>query len=210
MAFKLTEQKFNKLYPKALHGIYQEIIQNVQKAGIQTDNQLAMFIAQCAHESAGFQKFQENLNYSSDGLRKTFPKYFQVVTAQQYGYIKNKAGVITKKADQVGIANIVYANRMGNGPASTGDGWKYRGRGVVQLTGKDNYTRFQKWLNDPEILSNPDKILSSAKLIVLTGVFFWDVNKLQGISDFVLLTKRVNGGTLGLEDRTREYKELLA
>ena len=210
MAFKLTEQKFNKLYPKALPGIYQEIIQNVQKAGIQTDNQLAMFIAQCAHESAGFQKFQENLNYSSDGLRKTFPKYFQVVTAQQYGYIKNKAGVITKKADQVGIANIAYANRMGNGPASTGDGWKYRGRGVVQLTGKDNYTRFQKWLNDPEILSNPDKILSSAKLIVLTGVFFWDVNKLQGISDFVLLTKRVNGGTIGLEDRTREYKELLA
>ena len=210
MAFKLTEQKFNKLYPKALPGIYQEIIQNVQKAGIQTDNQLAMFIAQCAHESAGFQKFQENLNYSSDGLRKTFPKYFQVVTAQQYGYIKNKAGVITKKADQVGIANIVYANRMGNGPASTGDGWKYRGRGVVQLTGKDNYTRFQKWLGDPEILSNPDKILSSAKLIVLTGVFFWDVNKLQGISDFVLLTKRVNGGTIGLEDRTREYKELLA
>ena len=210
MAFKLTEQKFNKLYPKALPGIYQEIIQNVQKAGIQTDNQLAMFIAQCAHESAGFQKFQENLNYSSDGLRKTFPKYFYVVTAQQYGYIKNKAGVITKKADQVGIANIVYANRMGNGPASTGDGWKYRGRGVVQLTGKDNYTRFQKWLNDPEILSNPDKILSSAKLIVLTGVFFWDVNKLQGISDFVLLTKRVNGGTIGLEDRTREYKELLA
>ena len=210
MAFKLTEQKFNKLYTKALPGIYQEIIQNVQKAGIQTDNQLAMFIAQCAHESAGFQKFQENLNYSSDGLRKTFPKYFPGTTSQKYGYIKNKAGAIVQKADQAGIANIVYANRMGNGPASTGDGWKYRGRGVVQLTGKDNYTRFQKWLNDPEILSNPDKILSSAKLIVLTGVFFWDVNKLQGISDFVLLTKRVNGGTIGLEDRTREYKELLA
>ena len=210
MAFKLTEQKFNKLYPKALPGIYQEIIQNVQKAGIQTDNQLAMFIAQCAHESAGFQKFQENLNYSSDGLRKTFPKYFPGTTSQKYGYIKNKAGVIVQKADQAGIANIVYANRMGNGPAASGDGWKYRGRGVVQLTGKDNYTRFQKWLNDTEILSNPDKILSSAKLIVLTGVFFWDVNKLQGISDFVLLTKRVNGGTIGLEDRTREYKELLA
>ena len=210
MAFKLTEQKFNKLYPKALPGIYQEIIQNVQKAGIQTDNQLAMFIAQCAHESAGFQKFQENLNYSAEGLRKTFPKYFPGTTSQKYGYIKNKAGVIVQKADQAGIANIVYANRMGNGPASTGDGWKYRGRGVVQLTGKDNYTRFQKWLNDPEILSNPDKILSSAKLIVLTGVFFWDVNKLQGISDFVLLTKRVNGGTIGLEDRTKEYKELLA
>ena len=210
MAFKLTEQKFNKLYPKALPGIYQEIIQNVQKAGIQTDNQLAMFIAQCAHESAGFQKFQENLNYSSEGLRKTFPKYFPGTTSQKYGYIKNKAGVIVQKADQAGIANIVYANRMGNGPASTGDGWKYRGRGVVQLTGKDNYTRFQKWLGDPEILSNPDKILSSAKLIVLTGVFFWDVNKLYGISDFVLLTKRVNGGTIGLEDRTREYKELLA
>ena len=210
MAFKLTEQKFNKLYPKALPGIYQEIIQNVQKAGIQTDNQLAMFIAQCAHESAGFQKFQENLNYSSEGLRKTFPKYFPGTTSQKYGYIKNKAGVIVQKADQAGIANIVYANRMGNGPAASGDGWKYRGRGVVQLTGKDNYTRFQKWLNDSEILSNPDKILSSAKLIVLTGVFFWDVNKLQGISDFVLLTKRVNGGTIGLEDRTREYKELLA
>ena len=210
MAFKLTEQKFNKLYPKALPGIYQEIIQNVQKAGIQTDNQLAMFIAQCAHESAGFQKFQENLNYSSEGLRKTFPKYFPGTTSQKYGYIKNKAGVIVQKADQAGIANIVYANRMGNGPAASGDGWKYRGRGVVQLTGKDNYTRFQKWLGDSEILSNPDKILSSAKLIVLTGVFFWDVNKLQGISDFVLLTKRVNGGTIGLEDRTREYKELLA
>ena len=209
MAFKLTEQKFNKLYPKALPGIYQEIIQNVQKAGIQTDNQLAMFIAQCAHESADFQKFQENLNYSSDGLRKTFPKYFPGTTSEKYGYIKNKAGVIVQKADQAGIANIVYANRMGNGPAASGDGWKYRGRGVVQLTGKDNYTRFQKWLNDPEILSNPDKILSSAKLIVLTGVFFWDVNKLQGISDFVLLTKRVNGGTIGLEDRTKEYKELL-
>lgn len=209
MAFKLTEQKFSKLYPKALPGIYQEIIQNVQKAGIQTDNQLAMFIAQCAHESADFQKFQENLNYSSDGLRKTFPKYFPGTTSEKYGYIKNKAGVIVQKADQAGIANIVYANRMGNGPASTGDGWKYRGRGVVQLTGKDNYIRFQKWLGDPEILSNPDKILSSAKLIVLTGVFFWDVNKLQGISDFVLLTKRVNGGTIGLEDRTREYKELL-
>ena len=210
MAFKLTEQKFNKLYPKALPGIYQEIIQNAQKAGIQTDNQLAMFIAQCAHESAGFQKFQENLNYSSEGLRKTFPKYFPGTTSQKYGYIKNKAGVIVQKADQAGIANIVYANRMGNGPAASGDGWKYRGRGVVQLTGKDNYTRFQKWLGDSEILSNPDKILSSAKLIVLAGVFFWDVNKLQGISDFVLLTKRVNGGTIGLEDRTREYKELLA
>lgn len=210
MAFKLTEQKFNKLYPKALPGIYQEIIQNAPKAKITTDEQLSRFIAQCAHESAGFQKFSENLNYSTDGLRRTFPKYFTQVTAQKYGYIKNKAGVVTQKANPSAIANIVYANRMGNGNTASGDGWKYRGRGILQLTGKDNYTRFQKWLGDPEILQNPDKILNSAKLIVLTGIFFWDVNNLQSITDFIVLTKRINGGTIGLEDRIKEYKELLA
>lgn len=210
MAFQLTEQKFKKLYPKALPDIYSEIIQNAHLAKIQTDKQLAKFIAQCAHESMGFSKFQENLNYSADGLRKIFPKYFQEQSAKRLGYIKNSAGVIVQKANQQEIANIVYGNRMGNGQSISGDGWKYRGRGVLQLTGKENYTKFQKWLNDPEIIQNPDKILTSTKLIVLTGIFFWDVNNLQQIEDFTVLTKRINGGTIGLADRIKEYNELLA
>lgn len=209
MKFSLTEEKFKKLYPNALPGIYKEIIQNVHLANITTDDQLSKFIQQSAHESGKFTKFSENLNYSVQGLLTTFKKYFNAQTAAKYAYQKDKSGKIIKKADQAGIANIVYANRMGNGNTSSGDGWKYRGRGLIQLTGKDNYTRFQKWLNDPEILQNPDKILQSTRLLVLSAIFFWHENNLSQINDFVLLQKRINGGTIGLEDRLHEYQKLL-
>lgn len=163
----------------------------------------AHFFAQTAHESGNFKAFSENLNYSADGLQKIFGKYFDAATAAKYARNPEK------------IANRVYANRMGNGNEASGDGWKYRGRGALQLTGKDNYKAFADYLKKPEIMENPD--LVATEYSFESAVFFFEKNKLwaicdQGINDaaIISLTKRINGGTHGLDDRKEKTKKYAA
>lgn len=167
-----------------------------------TNNQAAHFFGQCAHESGGFKVFSENLNYSADGLNKIFPKYFIKAgrNAAQYARKPEK------------IANVVYAGRMGNGPESSGDGWRYRGRGPIQLTGKDNYTAFAKDIGRPDVLTNPDLVVG--ELAFESALWFFRKNGLlaiadKGVTDAVItqITKRVNGGTHGLDDRLKKTKQ---
>lgn len=163
----------------------------------------AHFFAQTAHETGEYKAFSENLSYSTDGLKKIFGKYFPGTLAE--GYSRNPEK----------IANRVYGNRMGNGDEASGEGWKFRGRGALQLTGKENYTAFSKYLNKPEILVNPDLVAS--EYAFESAMFFFDKNKLwticdKGIDDVSItaLTKRINGGTLGLDHRkalTLKYYE---
>jgi putative chitinase len=162
----------------------------------------AHFFAQTAHETGGYQLFTENLNYSADGLNKIFPKYFKNAGRDAAGFARNPEK----------IANVVYASRMGNGDIASGDGWKYKGRGALQLTGKENYKLFSEYLKKPEILTQPD--LVATEYSFESAMFFFDRNKLwticdQGINDasILALTKRINGGTHGLEDRKEKtYK----
>jgi len=161
-----------------------------------TPERAAHFFAQTAHESGGFKVFSENLNYSADGLNKIFPKYFKNAGRDATAYARNPEK----------IANVVYASRMGNGDTASGDGWKYRGRGAVQLTGKSNYQNFANHMNDQSIMTNPDVVATD--LSFESAMFFFDRNKLWDIADkgvnkdtILLMTKRINGGTHGLADR---------
>jgi putative chitinase len=154
----------------------------------------AHFFAQTAHETGGFKAFSENLNYSAQGLQGIFGKYFPGTLEESYARNPEK------------IANRVYADRMGNGNEASGDGWKYRGRGALQLTGKANYQAFAKYLGTDEVVSNPD--LVATKYAFESALFFFDKNKLWDICDkgvsketILALTKRINGGTHGLADR---------
>jgi putative chitinase len=164
-------------------------------------NRAAHLFAQCAHESGNWRATSENLNYSAQGLRGIFRKYFPTeALANAYARQPQK------------IANRVYANRMGNGPESSGDGWKFRGRGFLQLTGHDNYAAFSQYINRPDIMENPD--LVAGELAMESALWFFDRNKLwsicdQGINDAAItaLTKRINGGTHGLDDRKLKTKK---
>jgi len=169
---------------------------------INTPKRMAAFIAQCAHESGGFMILKENLNYKAATLRKIFPKYFpNDQIAQDYASRPNK---------QVAIASKVYANRMGNGDEASQEGWKFCGRGLIQLTGKSNYQAFADSLemniNDvPEYLATFEGAAQSA-------CWFWETNKLNqwaDAGDILTLTKRINGGTIGLEDRKKHYEHAL-
>ena len=188
-----TKANILQLYAEPLHEVaeYYDMYVNMHRA--------AAFVAQTAHESGGFNFVKENLNYSAKGLMGTFKKYFPSDDiARQY----------ERKPEK--IANRVYANRMGNGPEESGDGYKYCGRGLIQLTGKDNYTRFAADLGisiDETVayLETPQGAVSSAG-------WFWDNNNLNSYcdkDDFVTLTKRINGGTIGLEDRQHHYHTAL-
>ena len=155
-----------------------------------TPESASHFFAQCAHETGNFIVFRENLNYSADGLLRIFPKYFDAVKARQYARQPER------------IANRAYADRMGNGDEASGDGWRYRGRGAIQLTGKHNYREFADWLGKP---IEPDDV---ADLYAFESAqFFFDRNKLWKYCDQVtdtniaLLTRAINGGTHGIEDR---------
>jgi putative chitinase len=170
------------------------------KFEINTPLRLAHFLAQCGHESNGFKATQENLNYSAKGLMGIFKKYFPTAAlATQY----------ERKPEK--IANRVYGGRMSNGPESSGDGYKFRGRGYIQLTGKDNYTSFGKAINE-NIIANPDSVAN--KYPLLSAAWFWNKNGLNKLSDsgstdavVTSITKRVNGGTIGLPDRIKHFKE---
>ena len=161
----------------------------------------AHFFGQTAHETGGFKAFSENLNYSAKGLLGIFKKYFPTeALAKEYERNPEK------------IANRVYASRMGNGDEASGDGWKYRGRGALQLTGKANYEAFAKWLGKPELVASPDAV--ATEYAFDSARFFFERNKLwdicdKGVTDetILALTKRVNGGTHGLEDRASRTKQ---
>ena len=170
------------------------------KFGINTPLRLAHFLAQCGHESGGFRATQENLNYSAKGLNGIFRKYFPT-EASAAAYARQPAKIAAK----------VYGGRMGNGAESTGEGYKFRGRGYIQLTGKENYTAFGKSIGE-DIISNPDIVAS--KYALLSAAWFFSKNGLhrmadEGSSDQVVtkITKRVNGGTIGLPDRIKHFKE---
>ena len=164
----------------------------------------AHFFAQTAHESGGFKAFSENLNYSAKGLRGIFRKYFPT-DALARAYERKPAK----------IANRVYGNRMGNGDEASGDGFAFRGRGALQLTGKFNYSEFAKYVNRPDVMTNPD--LVATELAFESALWFFDKNKLwsicdQGVNDAAILalTKRINGGTHGLDDRKLKTKKYAA
>lgn len=191
--------KLEKLKGHIPDSVIAQIPDTAQKFEINTPLRLAHFLAQCGHESGGFKATQENLNYSADGLKKIFPKYFPGNLAESYARQPQK------------IAARVYGGRMGNGVEATGEGFKFRGRGYIQLTGKDNYTAFGKSINE-DVLSNPD--LVSTKYALLSAAWFFSRNNLhkmadEGSTDAVVtkITKRVNGGTIGLPDRIKHFKE---
>jgi putative chitinase len=166
---------------------------------INTPERVAAFLAQCAHESGGFKFLKENLNYKAASLRRVFPKYFpdDAIAAQYAG-------------KQEMIANRVYANRMGNGDEASGDGWRFCGRGLIQLTGKNNYTFFAASLDIP--LEECSEYLSTFEGAVQSACFFWEQNNLNQWADkgdILTLTKRINGGTIGLEDRIKHYNHAL-
>jgi putative chitinase len=192
--------KLEKLKGHIPDAVIAQIPDTAAKFQIDTPLRLAHFLAQCGHESGGFRLTKENLNYSAKGLTGTFKKYFPTEAAAK-----------PYERQPVKIANKVYGGRMGNGPESSGEGSKFCGRGYIQLTGKDNYTAFGKSINE-DILSNPDKVASDYAL--LSAAWFFSKNGLhkmadEGSSDTVVtkITKRVNGGTIGLADRIKHFKE---
>jgi putative chitinase len=192
--------KLDKLKGHIPDGVIAMIPDTAAKFGINTPLRLAHFLAQCGHESGGFRATQENLNYSAKGLMGIFKKYFPTeALANAYARQPQK------------IAAKVYANRMGNGTEASGEGYKFRGRGYIQLTGKENYTAFGKSIGE-DMTVNPDKVASQYAL--LSAAWFFSKNGLhkmadEGSSDAVVtkITKRVNGGTIGLADRIKHFKE---
>ena len=166
---------------------------------INTPERVAAFLAQCAHESGGFRALKENLNYKAESLCKVFGKYFpNMEIAKQYAHNQEK------------IANRVYGGRMGNGPEESGDGFRYCGRGLIQLTGKQNYTKFAESIDTP--VEEIPEFLATFEGAIQSACWFWEVNNLNQYADsgdILTMTKRINGGTIGLEDRKKHYAHAL-
>lgn len=199
--FSFTKEQLKEMIPKNpyVDQWFHALSEILPEYEINTPQRVAAFLAQCAHESGGFIFLKENLNYKAASLRKVFPKYFpDDATAAAYA---NKPEM---------IANRVYANRMGNGDEASGDGWRFCGRGLIQLTGKNNYTFFAASLDIP--LQEASEYLETFEGAVQSACFFWEQNKLNqwaDAGDILTLTKRINGGTIGLEDRIKHYNHAL-
>jgi len=199
----LTLIQLKKIIPKnaKVEEWYASLIKFMPHSDINTNKRIAAFLAQCAHESGGFSFVIENLNYKPEALVKLFGKYFDLPLAQKYCAMPNK---------QQAIANRIYANRMGNGNEASGDGFRYRGRGLIQLTGKNNYTKYAKSLDIPL-----DSVITQLETIdgcVQSACWFWKTNNLNRWADrgdLLTLTKRINGGTIGLDDRIKHYNHAL-
>lgn len=190
----------NKLKGHIPDAVLSQLPDTIAKFELNTSLRLAHFLAQAGHESGGFKAVNENLNYGAKGLLSIFKKYFPT---------EEKAKLYERKPEK--IANLVYGARMGNGPEASGEGWKFRGRGYIQLTGKDNYKAFDAVVSE-SIIDNPD--LVATKYPLLSAAWFFHKNGLhkiadQGATDAVVtsVTKRVNGGTIGLPDRIKHFKE---
>ena len=199
MAFSFTPNQLKQIIGNnAYLDNWYEAINNIcPDYGIDTPQRLAAFIAQCAHESANFTALRENLNYRAESLMKTWPKRFPSLTiAQQYARNPEK------------IANKVYAGRMGNGPEETGDGWRYLGRGLIQLTGKENYSWFGASIDELN-METLIEYLGTFEGAVQSACWFWETNELNQWADkgdIKTLTKRINGGDIGLADRIKHYQ----
>jgi putative chitinase len=190
----------NKLKGHIPDTVISQLPDTIAKFELNTPLRLAHFLAQAGHESGGFKAVNENLNYGAKGLLGIFKKYFPT---------PEKAALYERKPEK--IANLVYGGRMGNGPEASGEGWKFRGRGYIQLTGKDNYKAFDAVVAE-SILDNPD--LVATKYPLLSAAWFFHKNGLHKIADggatdavVTSVTKRVNGGTIGLPDRIKHFKE---
>jgi len=193
---------FNKLTDQVPDNVIAQIAETAAKSGITSGLRLAHFLAQCGHESGGFKSVSENLNYGASGLLATFPKYFD----------KSTAAVYERKPEM--IAARVYANRMGNGDEASKDGYVYRGRGYIQLTGRTNYTHFATFIGE-DTVANPD--LVAIRYPLASAAYYFVANNLwpvcdKGSGDDVVtaVTKKVNGGTIGLDDRIKLFKDYYA
>lgn len=189
--------KLKSHIPDAVIAQMPEVIEKFQ---INTPLRMAHFLAQCGHESGGFKLVRENLNYSSKGLLTTFKKYFPT---------EQKAKLYERQPER--IANLVYGNRMGNGDETSGDGFRFSGRGYIQLTGRNNYAAFDKVVEE-NLLEQPG--LVATKYPLLSAAWFWSTNRLNALADrgatdadVTAITRRVNGGTIGLPDRIKHFKE---
>ena len=198
VASLVSDAQISKLFPKHkdITGLTAALNKILPQYNILTIDQVCCFLGQCSHESAGFTVFIENLNYSAEGLCKTWPKRFTATTA----------GVCARNPEK--IANKVYCDRMGNGPEASGDGWKYRGRGFIQLTGKDNYTKFSKSCG--KSLDETVAYCETIEGAVASACWFWKENRLSERFidvkfDFEGLTKAINGGLHGLDSRQKMY-----
>jgi putative chitinase len=197
---KITSEQLKKMMPtcKDPSGWAMLLSDNLEKYGIVSSQQTAYFIAQCGHESGDFNVLVENLNYGAPGLLKTFSKYFGNPP-------KADANAYARKPEK--IASLVYANRMGNGPESSGDGWKYRGKGLIQITGYENHKACSQFIyGDDTLIAKPDLLFTSTDAALESALWFWDKNKLTSVTDFVALTKKINGGINGLDDRLNRLK----
>jgi len=189
--------KLEKLKGHVPDSVIAQIPEAVEKFKINTPVRLAHFLSQCGHESGGFKIFQENLNYSADGLKKIFPKYFPGNLSESYARNPEK------------IASKVYGGRMGNGDESTKEGYKFRGRGGIQLTGKENYIAFGKAINE-DLVSNPDLVATKYPILSASWFFSRCLTKCDGGSSRTVVesvTKCVNGGLIGIDDRYKHFVE---
>jgi putative chitinase len=180
--------------------VIEQLPETMAKFGLDTPIKLAHFLAQAGHESGGFKVVNENLNYGAKGLRSIFGKYFPT---------DEKALLYERKPEK--IANLVYGSRMGNGTESTGDGYKFRGRGYIQLTGKDNYDALSKVIGE-DLITNPDLVATKYPLMSAAWFFTRCLPKCKDATDasITAVTKCVNGGTIGIEDRTKHFNEYYA
>lgn len=200
MAFNLTLDQLKQIVPNNPHieHWHEALSEILPDYDIDTPERVAAFLAQCAHESGGFRAIKENLNYRPATLVTLFKKYFDLPTAERYCAMSDK---------QAAIANKIYANRMGNGPESSGDGYRYCGRGLIQLTGKDNYTRYAQ--STEQTVEEASEHLTTFEGCVQSAAWFWEANNLNQYADsgdILTMTKRINGGTIGLEDRKKHYE----
>jgi len=201
---ELTLDQLKQLLPKNpyVDHWHRALAQLLPDYEINTPQRIAAFIAQCAHESGGFTALKENLNYRAETLRKIFPKYFSNdEIAKQYASMPNK---------QEAIANKVYASRMGNGDEASGDGFRYCGRGLIQLTGKSNYQAFADSIETP--VEQVPEYLATFEGAAQSACWFWEsnnLNKWADTGDIKELTRRINGGYIGLEDRIKHYEHAL-
>jgi len=199
----LTADQFSKLFPRCEdpNGWVDAMNEVFPKYEIDTPKRIAAFIAQCGHESGGWRTFSENLNYSAKALDAVFGKYFVRAGRDANDYARQPEK----------IANIVYAGRMDNGDTDSGDGWRYRGRGPIQLTGKANYAKFSEDM-DVDAVDNPDQVSEDKEVALMSAIWYWNSNNLNRYADsgdIKTLTKRINGGYIGLEDRIHHWEEAM-
>jgi putative chitinase len=196
----MSPEQLKKILPNCKNPVAwaEALSKQLPAAAIVSPAQISRFVAQTAHESMEYNTLEESLNYSGDRLMVIFPKYFRGLDVSPYH----------RKPER--IANVVYASRMGNGNIDSGDGYKFRGRGILQLTGRNNYTACSEAMfGDDRLLDDPDMLLKEEHALG-SAIWFWNVNGLNDITDFTKLTKRINGGTIGLDHRTALYNKAIA